>query len=74
MSNEGYWWCERCEAEKSPRQVTYQETCTLCGTPVVWMVLCVPCSRASGGERNIYHEEPACSQDSPAEPAEGAGE
>ena len=32
----GHWWCERCQAEKSPVQVTNEENCTLCGWAVEW--------------------------------------
>lgn len=33
---EPHWWCGKCQSEKSPFQVTYQEYCTVCGCPVVW--------------------------------------
>ena len=32
----GYWWCDNCQSEKSPVQVTFEETCTLCGEEVEW--------------------------------------
>lgn len=31
-----YWWCDHCQAEKSPYQVTFYNKCTLCGKIVVW--------------------------------------
>jgi Zn finger protein HypA/HybF involved in hydrogenase expression len=31
-----YWWCDRCQSERSPIQVTYEETCVTCGSPVIW--------------------------------------
>jgi len=33
---EGYWWCKRCQSTKSPCQVTYEESCTVCGSHVEW--------------------------------------
>lgn len=33
---EPHWWCNYCQSEKSPVQVTYAEHCTLCGEEVVW--------------------------------------
>lgn len=33
---EPHWWCDYCQSEKSPVQVTYTEHCTLCGEEVVW--------------------------------------
>ncbi len=32
---EAYWWCEKCQRAKSPVQVKFNETCTLCGTEVI---------------------------------------
>lgn len=34
---EEHWWCDKCQTEKSPYQVTYQEHCTVCGEPVRWV-------------------------------------
>jgi len=31
-----HWWCPGCLCEKSPVQVTCNETCTLCGAGVEW--------------------------------------
>jgi hypothetical protein len=55
-SEEGHWWCERCFAEKSPAQVTYQETCTRCGSPVEWKTANAPveaAGRSEAGYRSI---------------------
>ena len=30
------WWCDYCQATKSPQQVTYDELCTYCGGSVEW--------------------------------------
>lgn len=35
--SDSYWWCFNCMAEKSPHQVTYEESCTLCGKQVEWI-------------------------------------
>lgn len=34
---EPFWWCDHCMATKSPLQVNFDETCTLCRSPVVWI-------------------------------------
>jgi hypothetical protein len=69
MENErqGYWWCETCQAEKSAQQVKFDETCTFCGQPVVWQILCELCSRAGGAGLPIYHDEPACTEQAKCE-------
>jgi protein gp37 len=36
LGEEG-WWCDRCGAFKSPRQVTWEQSCTLCGGDVEWI-------------------------------------
>jgi len=66
----GYWWCDKCEAEKSAVQVTYDHRCTICREPVVWCGYCHACSEAGGAERDIFHAEPPCTNEPANQPVE----
>lgn len=34
--NEAYFWCNKCQSEKSPMQVTCYGDCIICEEPVEW--------------------------------------
>ena len=47
------WWCDYCQATKSPQQVTSDELCTYCGGSVEWkeQIDWVVCGTESGPRR-----------------------
>jgi hypothetical protein len=72
----GYWWCDGCEAEVTSIAVRWSPggkktyTCLLCGSELIWAGYCHACSVAGGADRAIYHAGLECSD---SKPGGGAG-